>query len=240
MTAPRTRRQSPKPWHDWRENAREVAIVIVGVLIALLAQEVVQGWEWKHKVDVAEAAMREELLSDDGPQIYQRAVMHPCVIARLDAIRAAVESGRSRQEIAHAIDGYWVDFRTFDRLALDAANSSDVAAHMPPDELGAMTNVYQAMPLLERTNAQEATDLARLRAFRRSGGSVSDPEKDRALEAVEALRNDEQIIWIRTKAKLPILLRIGPLDPARVRQFMTDARQHYGDCIRELPPRLPE
>jgi hypothetical protein len=233
-------KQSPKPWHDWRENVREVAIVIVGVLIALLAQEVVQGWEWKHKVDVAKAAMREELLTDDGPQIYQRAVMHPCVIARLDAIRAAVESGGSRQEIAHAIDGYWVDFRTFDRLALDAANSSDVAAHMPPDELTAMTNVYQAMPLLERTNAQEATDLARLRAFRRIGGPVSDAEKDRVVEAVEALRNDEQIIWIRTRTKLPILLRIGPLDPARVRQFMTDARRHYGGCIRELPARLPE
>jgi hypothetical protein len=229
-------KQSPKPWHDWRENVREVAIVIVGVLIALLAQEVVQGWEWKHKVDVAKAAMREELLSDDGPQIYQRAVMHPCVIARLDAIRAAVETGKSRQEIAHAIDGYWVDFRTFDRLALDAANSSDVAAHMPPDELGAMTNVYQAMPLLERTNAQEATDLARLRAFRRSGGPVSDAEKDRVLEAVEALRNDEQIIWIRTRMKLPILLRIGPLDRTRVRSFIADARAHYGDCIKPLPP----
>jgi hypothetical protein len=36
--------------------------------------------------------------------------------------------------------------------------------------------------------------------------------------------------------KLPILLRIGPLDRTRVRSFIADARAHYGDCIKPLPP----
>jgi hypothetical protein len=232
-------KRSPKPWHDWRNDARELAIVVIGVLIALLAQEVVQGWEWKRKVAVARDAMRYELLVDDGPQLYQRAAMHPCVRASLDRIRAAVEAGRSRSEIARAIDGYWVEFRTFDRLALDSANSSDVAAHMPQDELRAMSRVYQVMPLMERTNAQEGADLARLRAFRRTGGSVSDAEKDRALEAVEALRNDEEIIWLRVQAKLPVLMQIGPLDRQRVDHFMANARAHYEACIRDLPPGWP-
>lgn len=233
---------SPKqasPWHDWRNDARELAIVVIGVLIALLAQEVVQGWEWKRKVAVAREAMRYELLVDDGPQIYQREAMHPCVLASLDRIRAAVESGQDRQTIARAIDAYWVEFRTFDRLALDAANSSDVAAHMPQDELRAMTRVYQVMPLMERANTQEAADLARLRAFRRTGGAVSDAEKDRVLEAVEALRNDEEIIWLRVQAKLPVLMQIGPLDRQRVEHFMTNARAHYGSCIRPPPADFP-
>jgi len=237
-------KRSPKertnPWHDWRNDARELAIVVIGVLIALLAQEVVQGWEWKRKVAVARDAMRYELLVDDGPQIYQRAAMHPCVLASLDRIRAAVEAGRSRSEIARAIDGYWVEFRTFDRLALDAANSSDVAAHMPQDELRAMSRVYQVMPLMERTNTQEAADLARLHAFRRTGGAVSDAEKDRLLEAVEALRNDEAIIWLRVQAKLPVLMRIGPLDRQRVEHFMDNAHSHYGDCIKPLPGNFPK
>jgi hypothetical protein len=232
-------RKQARTRYDWREDARELAIVIVGVLIALLAQEVVQGWEWNRKVAVARDAMRYELLVDDGPQLYQRAAMHPCVLASLDRIRSAVEGGRSRSEIARAIDGYWVEFRTFDRLALDSADSSDVAAHMPQDELRAMSRVYQVMPLMERTNTQEAADLARLRAFRRTGGAVSDAEKDRILEAVEALRNDEAIIWLRVQAKLPVLMQIGPLDRRRVEQFMANARAHYGTCIRDLPPGWP-
>ena len=232
-------RRQARTRYDWREDARELAIVVAGVFIALLAQEVVQGWEWNRKVAVARDAMRYELLVDDGPQLYQRAAMHPCVLASLDRIRSAVEGGRSRPEIARAIDGYWVEFRTFDRLALDSADSSDVAAHMPQDELRAMSRVYQVMPLMERTNTQEAADLARLRAFRRTGGAVSDAEKDRVLEAVEALRNDEAIIWLRVQAKLPVLMQIGPLDRRRVEQFMANARAHYGPCIRDLPPGWP-
>jgi hypothetical protein len=224
---------------DWLESARELAIVVAGVLVALLAQEVVQDWQWDHKVAVATAAMRDELLSDDGPQIYQRAAMHPCVLQTLDRVREAVERGRSRAEIGKAIDGYWVEFRTFDRLALDSANSSDIAAHMPQDQLRDMTRVYQIMPLMERTNAQEGADLARLRAFRRTGSAVSDAEKDRVLEAVEALRSDEQIIWLRVQAKLPLLMNMGPLDQKRVQHFMANARQHYGTCVKDLPADWP-
>ena len=89
-------KRSPKPWHDWRENVRELAIVVIGVLIALLAQQVVQGWEWKDKVAAAERAMRHEMLWDNGPQLYQRTVMHLCAIQRLGAIRVAVEAGKPR------------------------------------------------------------------------------------------------------------------------------------------------
>ena len=230
----------PKVPHSWRELAREVAIIVVGVLIALFLEQLVERWHWQEKVSTAEATMRRELLEDDGPQIYQRAAMHPCVVASLDAIRAATESAGDRKEIGRLIDKYWMDFRTYDRLALDAATASDVASHMPRDELNDMTDVYETMPLIERVNSQEATDFGRLRAFRRSGGPVSDEEKDRVLAAVEALRSDDQIIWLKARVKLPELRKLGQLDSARTRFFMSDARHHYGSCVRDLPPNFPD
>jgi hypothetical protein len=225
--------------HSWRELAKEIAIITVGVLIALTAEQLVDAWHWRHQVAIAREAMRSELLYDDGPQIYQRAAMHPCVVQRLDSIRAAVESGESRQGIARLADSYWVDFRTFDRLALDSATASTVAVHMPQGEFLAMSGIYEVMPLLERTNAQEAQDLAQLRAFRSTGGPVSDEERDRLVAAVEALRSDDEIMWVKARAKLPQLRAIGPLDPHRVATFMADARRHYGDCVRPLPANWP-
>ena len=226
----------PKMLHSWRELAREVVIIVVGVLIALFLEQLVEARHWRQKVITAEAAMRRELLEDDGPQVYQRAAMHPCVVASLDAIRAAVESDGNRTEIAKLIDKYWMDFRTYDQLALNAATASDVASHMPREQLNDMTDVYETMPLMEHTNAQEAMDFARLRAFRRTGGAVSDEEKDRLLGAVEALRSEDQIIWLKTRTKLPELRKVGWLDASRTNYFMANARDHYGACVRELPP----
>ena len=95
----------PKVPHGWRELAKEIAIIVVGVLIALFAEQIVQGWEWRNKVSVAKASMRHELLWDDGPQVYQRAAMHPCVVAQLDRIRKAAVGSGTRREIAGLIDG---------------------------------------------------------------------------------------------------------------------------------------
>jgi hypothetical protein len=230
----------PKVPHSWRDLAREVAIIVMGVLIALFLEQLVEEWHWRQKVSTAEAAMRRELLEDDGPQIYQRAAIHPCVVATLDAIRSAIESGNDRKKIAGATDKYWMDFRSYDRLALDAATASDVASHMPREKLDGMTDVYETMPLIERTNAAEATDFGRLRAFRRTGGPVSDEEKDRLLAAVEALRSDDENIWSKARTKLPELRKIGPLDRTRLGYFMTNARDHYGTCVRDLPENFPD
>jgi hypothetical protein len=234
---------SPKqasPWHDWRENAREFVIVVAGVFVALVAQQAVEAWDWHQKVDAAEAAMRAELLNDDGPQIYQRVAMHPCVVAQLDRIRAAVDDGTSRQEIGRLIDGYWIEVRGYDRLALDAANASDVASHMSEDRLGDFFTAYQGMPLLGQTNKDEGVEMAKLRAFRRSGGPLSDAERDRLLDTVEQLRNDDHLFWRLGRGLIPQLKAMGPLDSVRVEKLMAQAHDHYGDCIRPLPDNFPE
>jgi hypothetical protein len=207
------------------------------VLIALFAEEAASRWERNDDIKAAERAMRRELLWDNGPQIYQRAVMHPCVAARLDAIRAAVEAGKSRSEIAGLIGGFYLPFLTYDRTAHDAATSSDLANHMPQAVLEPYTLVYDVMPRMDRISLQEAADVARLRAIKRTGDApLSEAESSQVLGAVEALRNDDQIMWMSAKYTLPLIRRIGgELDPERVRRFMDDARDHYGACIKDLP-----
>jgi hypothetical protein len=34
-------------------------------------------------------------------------------------------------------------------------------------------------------------------------------------------------------------MRLGPLDEHRLRQFMADARAHYGACVKPLPRDYP-
>jgi hypothetical protein len=230
----------PKPFHGVREFLKEYGIIVLGVLTALALEQSVEWLHWRHKAHFAKEAMRTELLFDDGPQVYQRAAMHPCVVARLDDIRTAVEQRKPREVVASLIQGYWVQFLTFDSLAHDAAIASGVADHIPAEELQAFTLAYTSMPMMDRISAQEAADLARLRAINKAGGPLSEAESGQVLQAVEALRNDDRIMWVSAKWTIPQLKKLGgKLDPERMRYFMTNARGFYGACIKDLPGDWP-
>ena len=227
----------PKSRFDWVEIAKDIAIVFVGVLIALYAQQVVDRWQWGAKVRTAETAMHRELFFDDGPQVYQRAVMHPCLQQRLAAVRDAVQSDRSRDDVKRLIDGVHIDFSSYDNLAIQSAFASDVAAHMPQERLNAYIQAYQMIPVMDRTNAAEAADLARLRSLPKTGGPLSPDEKGRVLESIEALHNRDTMMFIATRWTLPTMRELGgELDPARKQRFMNFARYYYGGCIKDLPP----
>jgi hypothetical protein len=228
---------TPKPWHGLREFLKEWGIIVVGVLTALAAEQIVQALDWRHKVDVAVDAMRAEVGDDDAPELHFRAVLHPCLQGRLDDIRSAVEAGKSRDEVANLISGYKLLFLSFDSLALNAANASDVTTHIPNAELQKWMNIYSMMPLLDRTNAKEAGDVAGLRSLRRTGGPLSDVERDRAVQAVEALRQDDNLMYGAITYVLPEIEKAGiALTPKRKASFMVWARKRYGACIQDLPP----
>jgi hypothetical protein len=231
----------PKALHSWVEVAKEIGVITIGVLIALALEQMLEDREWHRKVAAAETGMRRELFWDNGPQVYQRAATHPCAIAQLDRIRSAVEQGKSRAEIGRLIDGYWVQFVTYDSLAHEAANDSEVAAHMPENDRNAFDEAYAAIPLMDKTSAQEAADLARLRALKRSGGPLEQYEEAEVLAGVEALRNDDRMMWVSAKSAFDAMHRLqGRLDPKRMKLFMDNARDHYGTCVRDLRPNWPD
>lgn len=78
-----------KPPHGWNAVAWELAIVTVGVLIALAAQQWAEGRGWHGKVEASTAALRDELAEHYGYAIEFR-VVYPCLQAQLDGLRDRV------------------------------------------------------------------------------------------------------------------------------------------------------
>lgn len=229
----------PKVPHSLRELAKEIAIIVVGVLIALFFEQLVQSWDWKQKVRSADEAMRAELLADDGPEIYVNAVIHPCVVSQLDGIRSAVESGKPRAEITRLIDDFWTPFWTYDSTAYTAAEASQVSFHFDPAQIHPFTQIYASMPIVARTNEGQAKDSASLKAFSRAGGPVTSEERAGVLRAVEALRSDDRVFFGEARFALPMLRQVGRLDPKTTQILMQVARQHLGACVKDLPPDFP-
>jgi hypothetical protein len=239
----------PKPLHGWREFAGEVAIIVIGVLIALFFEEVVQRWDWDRKVNAAEVAMQRETFWDNAPEMVQRASIQPCIDAQLDAIRTAAESGKPRAQVVGLVDRLYLPFVTFDTVAHQNATASDVSPHMPKDRVDLWTQAYAMVPMIDATNAVESADAARIRAIKRTGGPLSLAEQMELLEAVEAVRSDGRRMLSGINWSMTVLPRLGAsIDKDRLKSFMDSARLHYGTCARDLPrdwpatlpPPLPE
>jgi hypothetical protein len=210
----------PKPAHGWRMFLGEVGIIVLGVLIALIAEQTVRALEWRHKVHAAEAAMAAELRDDDGPQAYARAAMHDCLQQELDALRAAVETAAPRAEVLRRIDAYKVSFWTWDSLAYTAAMNGELSTHMETEALSGWTSAYATMTALDRANQKEFADTAELHALSRTGGALSETERQALLHAVETLRRDDLTIMSAVRVMLPAIAKAGVSLKAEDRQRM--------------------
>jgi hypothetical protein len=221
----------PKLFGDWRDFLREFVIIVLGVLTALLAQQAVESLNWRHKVEAALADMDNELSVGDGPQAYTRLAIDKCVNTQLDAIRDAIERG-DRATSRAQIDGLWLPRRTYDYLAREAAAASDVSSHMPPDRMLQYRIAYEVMPNMNRLAEKELSDQAHLHALPRSGGPIETAEKLAAIDAVEALRADNDEMTREARFMLHRLQIIGlKLDRASVKRNLGGVPRQYAACL---------
>jgi hypothetical protein len=176
---------------DWRDFGREYVIVVLGVLTALLAQQVVEDVGWSQKVDAAIADMDQELSNGNGPQAYVRLVIFRCLDERLSALRGAIQRG-DRVEVIRRINDIQLPLRSWNSFARQAANASDIVSRMPRSVSNEYRIVYSLTPELDDVHHQELQDLAQLRAIPTGTEPLSIAEKLSALEAIENLIIDNQ------------------------------------------------
>ena len=72
----------PKPLHGWREFAGEVGIIVVGVLIALGAEQVVESAHWRSEAREATDSLRDELADHYGTA-SEMVIAQPCIDQQL-------------------------------------------------------------------------------------------------------------------------------------------------------------
>ena len=80
----------PKPLHGWREFAGEVGIIVIGVLIALGAQQVAEDWQWRQCTADARICLAREVGAMSG-QLYERLIVQRCLLDRLAVLADGLE-----------------------------------------------------------------------------------------------------------------------------------------------------
>ena len=82
----------PKPMHGWREFSGEVGIIVIGVLIALGAQQVAENFSDRQRADDAMAAIRTEV-ADHEFSAAEFEIVAPCIAAQIDEIQKRLVAG---------------------------------------------------------------------------------------------------------------------------------------------------
>ena len=74
-----------RPVHGWHGFVTELAIVVLGILIALTAQQAVDAWHWRGEVSEFRLAMDDELGYNLGAY-EERLSQSPCINRRFDQL----------------------------------------------------------------------------------------------------------------------------------------------------------
>jgi hypothetical protein len=159
----------PKPLHGWREFAGEVGIIVIGVLIALGAEQVVEAGHWQHEAAVTRNALAEEVAvsAADGAE---RVALEECLRNRIADLAAKlnVTSGhwtadpmklgqaRSSARLLPSMPlAYRTPTRNWTDDAWEAARSTGMLNHMGRDETAAYSAAYAMIAGLRSQQDQE-------------------------------------------------------------------------------------
>ena len=86
------------PPHGWNAVVWDLAIVTVGVLIALGAQQFVDDFHWRGEVRDFRKAVRAEISTDLATYTF-RTDENRCIVARLDELQRWLDSWRARRPL---------------------------------------------------------------------------------------------------------------------------------------------
>src|SRR5438270_12306396 len=121
----------PKPLHGWRAFAGEVGIIVVGVLIALSAEQVVETLHWRGEVMHFRNDVEHELGRNLG--LYQAIMQQrPCVTRRLAELDRFLADSRAGRQDSLAVPIGRPNYYSQYQSVWDN-RGAEVAEHLPRD-----------------------------------------------------------------------------------------------------------
>jgi hypothetical protein len=235
--------QLPKPLHGWREFAGEVGVVLLGVLLALGAQQLVSDWQWRGDVRDADARISEEL-SFDVALAYERFAIDPCLRPRLAELRDellktdSVWPG-SRAKLAD--DVFKSDFpavyrspgRPWALAAWQNAQTGGVIGHFRPARAERLEALFDQIALLKQYQSEEEASGISLGdlAF---AGPIAPADRRANLKAVAKLNALDTRILFGARILIDDAREagIGP-DPKSLDILVDEQRSYRGSCVRD-------
>ena len=150
----------PKPLHGWRAFFGEVGIIVLGVLIALSAEQAVDAWRWSERVAVVRNSIMRELANDRARWEVNMA-WASCALNEMEQVGRWAEgaSGAAAPSVPFLLDRkiFWMHSANW---AL--ATSSQTLDHFPIEEQLAFATLYDGIAHRQDRLEKETDQLTRV------------------------------------------------------------------------------
>jgi len=206
-----------KPIHGWADFLKEVGTIVLGVLIALAAEQAVDAWTWHKEVAIVEDSLNDEL-SDSIFAAEERIKITDCQRRTLDALDDLADRSGGTLVIRNTPVSR---NRVWGSAAWDAAVASGTLAHMPHDTRNTYSELYGFVRLFRDLNIRQQELWASVNAYRRER-PFSDTSRDRFVETVAQLRSLTGVMNLGAQqfvdAAKPLHIQLKPSDAATLRE----------------------
>lgn len=243
----------PEPPHGWREFAWEVAIVFIGVVLALGGERLIQQYNWRQDARQASAAIKAEL-AEHRIAALERLAVQPCLKGQLKALHELLSAHRggmwtgmpmvvNQQATAGAQQralGYayrspeppWVD------EAWQIARSTGALNHLPKDDVARYARVYRLSNRYLGMQDQENAAAARLSVLALDGW-IDAESRIELLGALAQADHANAYLELGARQQLGFLQPLlSDLPPAEIDKAIADRmaiqRAFRGPCARPL------
>lgn len=216
----------PTPLHGWRAFAGEVGVIVLGVLLALAAQEVAQKISARADATELRQSMINELAMDRARwEATHRDI--PCTLSRLDEVRAwAAHPGSDKLE---SFDRPFI--WTMHDSAWQIARSSPTMTVLPLKQRDDLADLYFVIEIQQRIIEKTEDTLTHVDAMAKTADRPTsrDSLPETVIQAQALLRAlESNFDYLEEKFDS---LQV----PSDVRSLGSDASQYKNGCPRVTP-----
>jgi hypothetical protein len=248
----------PKAFHGWRELSKEVGIIVLGVLIALSFEQLVQEWRWHEDVRSTRQSLNGEI-ENAALFAIERLAVQPCLRARIGHLAQKLNSQNPNWVADPMVFGryevpgfsmsmpvaYEAPHRPYITDIWETAKSTGVIDHMEQREAHSFEYMYTNIDRLRSSEDEETTTMPQL-SYLNFNVTMTPQLRAQSLVGLGRLDiiNSQAAGYSRQilSTVAAMHLHFGaatwgggfPTFEAARRKILSNDRQRYGPCVADV------
>jgi hypothetical protein len=217
---PRGAAPAPSP-HKPRSLAAEVGIIVIGVLIALIAQQAAQWLDWRGQAIEA----RKNLKIDELRLVRwagEREAVSPCIDRRLNELTAIAQAAAADGRLPALAATAMPPRRPWTLRTWETLTSGELLSHSPAAEVRVISSLALYLDTVRPMRDEEVADWIRLRALEGPGRRFGDDEAQEIFAALGAARDRAQMMRTNAGDIAQIARDTGLMSRAELEQSWRD------------------